>query len=180
MVKQPPCMSATRSAGRAFLEISARSGQLVDALLVDVANHRNHQTVGVSTATPMWMYFFMISLLPSSDRALQKRGMGFQRLSGRLRMNTSGVIFHVQLLLLGQDVLLFAERFQIRGIGFELGDVGIMAQRCVAGQGPGDLLDGPFQLFDRAELAEINLRPGPRRSCRCQCRCWQPERDSRA
>ena len=87
--------------------------------------------------------------------------MRFQGLGGRLQDEHQRGDLHVQLLLLGQHVLLFAERFQIRGIGFvELGDMGDHGPVAVQGR-TGDLLDpGQFQLFDRAELAEINLGPG--------------------
>ena len=95
MVKQPPCMSAAVSLpARAFLEISARSrdSSMMPFLLTSRTTGTT-RPLGVSTATPMWMYFFMISLLPSSDRALQKRGCASRALAAAFRMNTSGVIF---------------------------------------------------------------------------------------
>ncbi|MNW62288.1 hypothetical protein D3C74_404080 [compost metagenome] len=79
---------------RAFLEISARSRD--SSWMPFLLTSRTTGTTrppGVSTATPMWMYFFMISLLPSSDRALQKRGCASSALAAAFRMNTSGVIF---------------------------------------------------------------------------------------
>ncbi|MNP39054.1 hypothetical protein D3C76_1326100 [compost metagenome] len=48
---------------------------------------------GVSTATPMLMYFFSVSFWPSSDSELLKRGICSRAAATAFMMNTTGVNF---------------------------------------------------------------------------------------
>ncbi|CSI82549.1 Uncharacterised protein [Vibrio cholerae] len=48
---------------------------------------------GVSTAIPMFTYFFRIKLSPSSDREELNAGKASSAFAAAFMMNTSGVIF---------------------------------------------------------------------------------------
>ena len=86
--------------------------------------------------------------------------MSFQRLGGGFQDEHQRGDLHVSLLLLEHRVLLFAECFQLGGIGFvELGDMRNHDPVAVQVR-TGDLLDaGQLDLFHITELAEVYFRP---------------------
>jgi hypothetical protein len=112
--------------------------------------------LGVSAAKPMWKYFFSTSWSPSS--AGVELGNFFSAATG---LDHEGQ--HRDL-----DAALLVLLVQLHAEGFQLGDVGIVVvgdvrdHHPVAVQvGAADLLDARQVLaLDRAELGEVDLRPG--------------------
>ena len=94
-MKQPPCISdAVNLPSRAFLETSANSRESsIMPFLFTSLNTGTTKPFGVSTATPMLMYFFKIKRCASSVIELLKRGNASNALATAFIMNTTGVIF---------------------------------------------------------------------------------------
>ncbi len=95
IVKQPPCISpAVSLPSRAFLEmvVSSRDSSVMLFLFTSL-NTGTTRPFGVSTATPMLMYFFSVSFWPSSDRELLKRGICSRAAATAFMMKTTGVNF---------------------------------------------------------------------------------------
>ena len=149
--KQPPDISAGPSfLSRAFFEISPSSRASSSRPFLSQSRITGTtRPSGVSTAMPMWKYFFRISFSPDSSSEALNCGNAFSAATTALIWNTSGVIFRS---------LFSAPRLLAEGL--QLGDVGILVlgdmgdHRPVAREvGAGDLLD-PRQrhLLDLAEL----------------------------
>ncbi len=95
IVKQPPCISpAVSLPSRAFLEmvVSSRDSSVMLFLFTSLKTGTT-RPFGVSTATPMLMYFFSVSFWPSSDRELLKRGICSSAAATAFMMKTTGVNF---------------------------------------------------------------------------------------
>ena len=113
----------------------------------------------MSAATPMWKYFLMIEVLARLvERGIELRELLQRRDAG---LDHEGEHGQLEALLLGLRGLRLAE-------GLEIGDVGLVELRDVRNRDPvavqirpGELLDARQRLrLDRAELGEVDFRPG--------------------
>ena len=95
MVKQPPCISdAVNLPSRAFFDTSINSRESsIMPFLFTFLNTGTTKPFGVSTATPMLIYFFRIKRCASSVIELLKRGYASNAFATAFIMNTTGVIF---------------------------------------------------------------------------------------